>query len=148
MNFEKYQPSKEETEKAEDMMTDEEKKLSEAREGGYELDESKMQEAQTKEKGLDKSYQEKTTVNGVEISIHWDSRYDDYTIYFPQIEIGWAARERGVDDQVIRISRKREVAKQVFDEALKLAQTESDVYEVYKKVEAFSQPLPYEDEEE
>jgi hypothetical protein len=105
-------------------------------------------EEQTKEKGLGKSYSEKATVNGVEISVRWDREYEDYTIYFPQIELGEKASEKGVFDQIIRITRRPEVAKQVFDYASKLAQTESDVYKIFKQVEDFSRDLPYNEDEE
>lgn len=85
----------------------------------------------------DRSYNEQTTVNGVEISVGWDSSYDNYAIYFPQIQIGKVASEKGVDDQVLRINRRPEVAKQIFDYASKLAQTESDVYKIYKQTNDF-----------
>lgn len=94
-----------------------------------------------------KDYHEQVTVNGIEISVGLDAEYDDYTIYFPQIELGDDASEKGVDDQVIRLSQRPEVAKQVFEYASQLAQTEPDVYALYKKVEAFAQDLPYDKEE-
>ena len=166
MSFEKYQPSPEEIKKAEEMMTDEQKKLSEAREEGYNIAKSeqgaeKLRERNPAEPTIEKygggsykilapekPYREETTVNGVEISIHWDNGYGDYVIYFPQIELGDTAYEKGVSDQVLRISQKPEVAKQVFDYASKLAQTEKDVYEIYKKVDEFSRDLPHDLEEE
>lgn len=94
---------------------------------------------------LDKSYLEETTINGKVISVGWDEGYNDYTIYFPQINIGDEAREKGVYDQVIRISQNPKIAKEVFDFASKLAQTESDIYIIYKKVEEFSRDLGLEE---
>ena len=71
----------------------------------------------------------------------------DYTIYFPQIEFSEAARERGVYDQVLRITQRADVAKQVFEEAVRLVESgERDVYSLYKKIEKFSEGLPYEHE--
>ncbi len=92
-----------------------------------------------------KAYREQTNVRGIDISVGWDRGYDDYTIYFPQIEIGI---EGGVPDQVIRISRKPEIAKQVFNFAAKKAEEAKDVYELYRAVEKFSRNLPYDDDEE
>lgn len=93
----------------------------------------------------EKPYYEKATVNGVEIIVTWyDDSSKDYEIYFPQIKFG---ADPDVYDQVIRISRKPEVAKQVFDYATKLAETESDVYEIYKKVSKFARDLQYDIEE-
>ncbi len=56
-------------------------------------------------------YFEKTSVNGIDFSVDWDKGYHDYTIYFPQIELGDNAYEQGIFDQVIRISENRETAK-------------------------------------
>ena len=160
--MEKYQPSPEEMKKAEEVMTNEQKKMSEAREEGYNIAKSEQSAEKSREKnpaeptiekhpgGLyeiitpENPYHEETTVNGVEIIVDWyDDSSKDYEIYFPQIEFGEAASEKGVSDQVIMVSRRPEVAKQVFDYAAKLAQTESDVYEIYKKVKEFARDLPY-----
>jgi hypothetical protein len=94
-----------------------------------------------------KAFVGRETVNGVEIVVEWDNGYDDYVIYFPQIEIGEAASEKGVHDQVLRITRKPDVAKLVFDYARQLAKKEPDVYKIYKRVEDFSGDMQYDDEE-
>lgn len=91
-----------------------------------------------------KKYHEAATVNGTEISVGWDNGYRDYTIYFPQIDLN--AREEGVHDQVLRITQRPDVAKKVFDYAVKLAQTEANVYNIYRKVDKFSRGLPYEED--
>jgi len=96
-------------------------------------------------KGVDKTYREQETVNGVEISVAWDESYNDYTIYFPQIVIDF---EKGVSDQVLRITRRSEEAKKVFDYVAELARTGDDVHEIYKKVELFSKGLIYDEDEE
>jgi len=101
--------------------------------------------APAKEKGPDKSYLEKATVNGTEISVGWDDGYRDYTIYFPQIKFGEEAEKRGVYDQVIRISERLEAAKDVFNYAVARAKLTNDVLEIYKKVESFSRNLPQEE---
>ena len=98
------------------------------------------------ERGPDKSYHEATTVNGVEISVGWDNGYDDYTIYFSQIQLGEESSKKGVYDQVIRLTRRPEVAKQVFDYAVARAQLTSDLHEIFKKVEEYSRDLPYDEE--
>ena len=87
-------------------------------------------------------YGDKAMVNGVEISVGWDSGYDDYTIYFPGIEMtSQEAQDKGVFDQVIRISDNPEDAKKVFEYAKKVAEEESNLYNLFKKVEAFVHEL-------
>lgn len=87
-----------------------------------------------KEAESGKDYYEKINVNGTEISVGWDTGYDNFTIYFPQIEVG---AKQGVEDQAIIIADQAETAKQVFDYAVQLAEKETDIYEIYKKVRAF-----------
>ena len=142
MNFDKppRQPSLEEVEQIE-AMTPRQKELSESREQGYKLAESKHQKTQTKENGSDKSYREEKIINGIEIKVRWYDVPANYEIYFPQIKTGDDASQKGVFDQTIRLSEKREVAEKVFEYASKLAESESDVYEIYKKVENFSMGL-------
>ena len=82
----------------------------------------------------ERCYYEKTTVNGIEISVGWDQGYDEYTLYFPQIQIGEEAREKGVWDQVIRISESLDDAKKIFNLSVEIAHNESDVYKIYEKV--------------
>lgn len=91
-----------------------------------------------KETELNKGYHEQKTVNGVKISVGWDADYDNFTIYFPQIELGV---KEGVEDQAIIIAEQSEVAKQVFDYAVQLAEKETDVCEIYKKVKVFVKNL-------
>lgn len=87
---------------------------------------------------------EKETVNGVEISVGWDDGYGDYTIYFPQIDISDEVRERGIADQVIRISESAEDAKKVFEYAKGLAERGESIEVIYKKVEEYIQQNFYE----
>lgn len=84
---------------------------------------------------LDKSYTKKETVNGVVISVGWSPdkiHYDEYTIIFPG-----ASNKPGIDDVEIGISKDRNQAEAVFNQAKKIAQTDSDVISVYKKVKDF-----------
>lgn len=136
--MEKYKPGPREIKKAEESMSHMQATVSEAREEGYNLAMSKNKEAQKKENGPDKSYHERVTVNNVQISVGWDGSYNDYTLIFPQIEVDWDdPRKKGVTESALRISPKPEKAKQVFDLASKLAQTESDVYEIYRQIYKF-----------
>lgn len=105
----------------------------------------KEEEIKTKENKLNKSYVGKTTINGVEIIVEWDNDYDDYVVFFPQIDAG---KVEGVFDKLIRITRRPEVAKQIFEYTSELAKTEKDVYKIYKQVEDFSRGLPYDEDEE
>ena len=99
-----------------------------------------------KKTGPDTSFYEASKVNGTEVSVGWDRIYGDYTIYFPQIEVNEEAHEHGVHDQVIRLTRRPEVAKQVYDKAVELAEQTTDVYELYKQIKTFSRELPYDEE--
>jgi hypothetical protein len=95
-----------------------------------------------------KAYNEQTNVNGIDIDVHWDGGYRDYVIYFPQIDLSHAWKnEKNVDDQVLRLTRKPEVAKQVFDFAAKKANEVKNVYDLYREVNKFSRDLPYDDED-
>ena len=83
----------------------------------------------------------KEIINGIEIDCHWDDGYRDYVLYLPQIEMGDEATEKGVDDQVFRISDDPEDAKKVFEFAKELAKTEKDIYKVYLMSEDFARNL-------
>ncbi len=90
-------------------------------------------------------YSDRTEVNGIEMNVGWSEDYHDYTIYFPQIKLDDETRDKGVSDQVIRIGETPDLAQRVFEYASQLAETESDVNELYKKVLNFSREQ--EDEE-
>lgn len=96
---------------------------------------------QRNENLVDKSYRDLKISNGTKIAVGWDNGYSDYTIYFPELELGDEAREKGVYDQVIRISEIKDVARKVFDYAVSLAETETGIYDIFKKVEEFSRDL-------
>lgn len=91
-----------------------------------------------------KAFVGREIINGIEIVVEWDKDYDDYVIYLPQIEFG---KEEDIHDQVIRLTRKPEVAKQIFDFATKEAEKTKSVYDLFRSVEKFSKDLPYDDEE-
>jgi hypothetical protein len=91
------------------------------------------------EKPLDASYSERTTVNGIDMSVAVGFDVDYFEIYFPQIESGSEiASAQGVMDQIIRISKNPTTAKKVFEYAASEAKTTPDVYKLYKKVEAYA----------
>ena len=160
----KHRPSAAEMSRAEEMMTQEEKVRSEAREEGFRLGETAKKR---KEEALDpampkiivhartargKSYEvrppekplyEKREVNGISMSVGWDRSYEDYTIYF-DVSLPEDAPERGVNDTVIRISQRPEAAKQAFEYAAAQAAIESDPVELIKKVEDYAGTLPRE----
>lgn len=84
-------------------------------------------------------YQEKASVNGKDINIHWDSGYEEYVVYFPQVKLSdETSNKHKIYDNVILIGTDTAVAQQIFAEAIKLAETESDVYGLYKGVEHFA----------
>jgi hypothetical protein len=87
-------------------------------------------------------YFDKTHINGIDFQVGWDNNYKDYTIYFPQIIIGDDARDRGVEDSIIRISENAKTAKLVFEYVKLLAEQEDDIFELYKKIEKLIEDLP------
>jgi hypothetical protein len=91
-------------------------------------------------------YFEEATVNGINYGVGWDSGYRDYTVYFPGIELNEAAHDKGVWDQVIRISDDREEAKKVFDRTGEIAKEEKDVYKVFLQVVDYVNDLTREKE--
>lgn len=78
-----------------------------------------------------------TTVNGISIVVHYSPDYYEYIITFPQIVLDESANEKGVVDQVIRVSEDADVAKSVFDKVSEMAETEADVYNLYKLTEDY-----------
>jgi type III secretory pathway component EscV len=88
----------------------------------------------------DKRFSGDTTVNGIKIQVRWTLE-EEYDIYFPQIKMGDLHEIEGVSDQVLRLDDNPDTAKKVFDEACRLAQTESNVYELYKKIDSFIRTL-------
>lgn len=115
--------------------------------GSIEVTKNQIKDAKQEMESEQGHYLEQASVNGIDFSVGWDNGYRDYTIYFPQIEIGEKAYEQNVPDQVIRISKNREKAKKVFDFIKQEAQQEGDVYKLYKKAENFIHNL-WEDDEE
>jgi hypothetical protein len=89
-------------------------------------------------------YDEVAEVNGIQIEVGWydDMSGRDYEIYFPGIDLS-EARQRGIPDQVIKVSRRPEVAKRVFAYAKQMAALVDDVYTLYNRVKAFAEPLPF-----
>jgi len=86
-------------------------------------------------------YQEEKEINGIKIIVVYDTRYGNYVLKFPQIELGEEAIDKGVFDQIIRIDENPDNAKKIFDLAVKEAENGSDVYKLFKKSEAFAGEL-------
>lgn len=84
----------------------------------------------------EEKFHQKETINGIEISVGWDDGHRKYVMYFPQVAFT-EGEERGVYDQIIKISEDAEEAKKVFEYAEEQAAREKDVYNVYKKVEEY-----------
>ena len=99
-------------------------------------------EEELREKDPDKSYLERTTANGIKVKVGWDRGWNGYVIYFPQIDIVEVGLKREVHDQLLEIGTNPEVVKQVFDYAVKFAETEPDVYKLFQQVEDFIRKLP------
>ena len=83
-------------------------------------------------------FQETATVNGIEVNVGWDSREKEYALYLPQIQIG---NEQDCHE-VLRLDQSPEIARQIFEKAVELAQNGSDVYEIYQQVSEFEKELP------
>lgn len=69
-------------------------------------------------------YFEEININGIEFRVSWDEWDNYYTIYFPQLN---------PTEQVIRIGKNRETAKQVFDFVCQEAERINDVNELHNK---------------
>jgi len=85
-------------------------------------------------------FREQAEVKGITIHSYKDPEYEDYCIYLPGIDLAEGAK-KGVADQLIRIDQDPEHAKAAFVKAKELAETEPDIYDLYKKLEAFIQDL-------
>lgn len=80
----------------------------------------------------------------VRFKIGWDDQYQDYVIYFPQINLEEGA-QKGVSDQVCRLTSNRKAAEKIFNYTVNLASQGYDVYQLFKKVEAYAETLPREE---
>lgn len=85
-------------------------------------------------------YYENTNINGINIIIRWDNGYQGYTIYFPDIKFGGnLVKLYGITDQIIRIGKNKETAKEVFDYACEEAKhvRSGSPYKLYQEVSEF-----------
>ena len=104
--------------------------------------ERKAKEAREKEENIEKGkFREETEINGINIVCEWDSIGRYYALVFPQIELGEGTEKKGISDMLFYISANQETAKKVFNYAVNIAQNEPDVYEVFKKSEAYARSL-------
>lgn len=90
-------------------------------------------------------YHDSVDVHGIQISVGWDSGYNGYIISFPQIQLNEEARNNGVDDQVIRLTRNPKVAEEVFRVAVIEADFSRDLFATFRKVKDYSMKIPKED---
>ena len=85
--------------------------------------------------------------SGVKMSVGFDSQYENWTIYFPQIEIGSEkASETGIYDQIIFLGDSEEVAKIVFEKAKEIIETNDsvdNVYNIFKDIEKLVDNINY-----
>lgn len=89
-------------------------------------------------------------INGINFIVRWDERYNQYTVYFPDIKIYQSMVDLyGVEDQIIRISNDPKKAEEVFDYIKKEAKNVryADPYSLYKEVDEFIQNLDLDNEE-
>lgn len=138
-------------------MTDEQKKLSEAREEGYKIAESKKSEKNESSKELDKSYYESVVVNGIKIEVLWIEFYrgkggvgnyeGSYAIRFPELDLKEERLKKpapgGNDSRNVEINVWPKLAKKVFDHIVEFAQTESDAFKVRDEVERYKRDDMY-----
>lgn len=82
-------------------------------------------------------------VNGIQISVAWDKMYGDYTLFLPQLKPDWA---RGVNDQVIRLSKLAREAHKAFEYACRLAEQGKDVEDIYFAVGRLQADFLYDEE--
>jgi len=88
----------------------------------------------------DKSFVGRKTVNGVEIIVEWDKGYKDYVICLPQIELN---KVEGVEISLCVLLQNQRLQNKFLSILCNIAETEPDVYKVFKSVEEFSKNLPY-----
>lgn len=86
-------------------------------------------------------YHQQAEVNGIKFTVGFDPSYQDYVLYFPQIEIDVTGESNRPADQLFRIDNDPEKAKQVFEYVAQEANKVSDVYELFNKALDFSENL-------
>lgn len=96
-------------------------------------------------------YKDEAEVNGITIVIapEFSPVHHRYLIDFPQIKLGEETEEKyDIHDSYVKLGTEdQDTAKKVFDYAKEQAQKVSNVYELFRKVEDYTQDLP-EDEKE
>lgn len=87
-------------------------------------------------------YRDKANVNGIEIHVGRPlgaSGDTDFEIYIPAVEVDY---DNGPFDQVMRVSEDPDVARDVFDQAIEMAEHASNPNELYKEVEEYARNRP------
>jgi len=108
--------------------------------------ESPISETNAPEKTQNEKFRERKIINGTEISVVWDKQNGWYEMYFPQIDTEDERAKKYFLSGTTVLTQSTEVAKQIFEYAEKIAQTETDVYEICRKVEEYSKTMPADDE--
>lgn len=85
------------------------------------------------------AFENSAVVNGTEIDVHFDDEYGDYVLFLPQITLGEESLKKDVPDQLFRISKDPEVAKEIFKKTIEMALEDSDPYRLYVKALDFFQ---------
>lgn len=86
-----------------------------------------------------KMFTQETEVDGITMDVHWDDGYNEFVLYFPDVDIGSdEAIENGVSDQVIRLDndRSEQAAQSALDYARGYAEKfcKGDVYFLAKHI--------------
>lgn len=87
-------------------------------------------------------FRERANVNGIEFSVEWDKDYDGYAITFPELDDASTEAIEPFNPR-IRLSKKTEVAKQIFDFASENAKNVDNAYDLYREVQKLARTLPY-----
>jgi len=86
-------------------------------------------------------YREERKINSAHFVVEWDDGYNEYVIYFPDID---TTDRKEIPDEVIRVSDNAEDAKKVLEKAVELATTDLLTWEsedpdkdLYKEINKF-----------
>jgi len=84
---------------------------------------------------------ENAEVNGTQLVLRWNTEFDTYTLYLPEMD--FKGHSMDGDEEIIEISPDPDKAIRVLEFAKKLALTEKNVHEIYRKVGAFARSLDH-----
>jgi hypothetical protein len=95
-----------------------------------------MRYLRSQDRSINRSFSGSAEINGIKIVVEWDEGYEDYVLYLPQVDIGYA-RAEGFDtpDQLMRLGSDTKTASTVFREASAVAEATTGVYGLYGAME-------------